>query len=202
MVREEIESAGDHLSGKKRRPATKPFMTPARVSRRFEPRCGSCAGNGRGVSAREYRPSGHRGRLSEFRDAFAIIGTFDDLKKKFEAEAGGAKLPLPSRRPCQDGLNPARGEGCGRGFECRRSGLKKASKRVKEWPLGRLDMKPSRAALKILIAAGARRAARAEGCGRRKNFHELRKRVKRSLVSHQAAGRFVGRTLWGHTRRA
>ncbi len=73
-------------------------------------------------------------RLSKFRDAFAIIETFDALKDKFRSETRNklqsVRLGLTKRRS-----QSAREEDVGIVIVEAASALRRAAKRVKSWPL-------------------------------------------------------------------
>src|SRR5579862_3728041 len=100
VVREEIESAGDHLAGKKKVTRDE-AIHDARKSIKKVRATVRLVGQELGAAGRREnaRLRDIAGRLSEFRDAFAILETFDALKKKYPKEAGGARL-----RPVRDGL--------------------------------------------------------------------------------------------------
>ena len=179
VVREEIESAGDHLSGKKKATRDEAIHDARKSLKKVRATLRLV----RGEMGAEYRRenTGLRdiaARLSEFRDAFAIIGTFDDLKKKFEAEAGGAKL-----RSVRAGLVRNRTESGGEKdvgvvLNAAAAALKKASKRVKEWPLESDGYEAIARGLEDTYRSGRTALARARKDPGAKNFHELRKRVK------------------------
>ncbi len=116
-------------------------------------------------------------RLSAFRDAFAIIGTFDDLKKAYENEirnrlravrAGLVKRRDEARRE-EDVtfvLHEAAAE------------LRKAAKRVRTWPLQTDGYAGIAQGLEDTYRAGRKALATVRESPRPENYHELRKRVK------------------------
>lgn len=117
-------------------------------------------------------------RLSQFRDAFAIIQTFDDLKTKYKTEATPARV-----RSVRAGLTKRRNESgreedVGIVLSAAATSLGRASKRVKRWALAGDGFDAIAPGLEETYRNGRKALA----CARRdptpETFHELRKRVK------------------------
>jgi CHAD domain-containing protein len=179
VVREEIESAEDHLSGKKKttrdeaihdaRKSLKKVRATLRLVRK--------------EMGGEYRRENARmrdiaARLSEFRDAFAIIGTFDDLRKKFRGEPG-----LTGLRSVRAGLAKRRNESAaeedvGIVLNAAAAALKRAARRVKNWPLQTDGYDAIAPGLADIYRQGRRALALAKKDPTADNLHQLRKRVK------------------------
>lgn len=179
VVREEIESAEAHLSGRKKvnrdeaihdaRKSLKKVRATLRLVR--------------GQMGESYRRENARlrdiaARLSEFRDAFAIIGTFDDLKNRFKDKGAGTRL-----RSVRSGLTKrrdesAREEDVGVVLDAASAALRRAAKRVKKWPLEGDGYDAIAPGLVETYRNGCKALARAKKDPSAENFHQLRKRVK------------------------
>src|ERR1700733_9235541 len=93
VVREEIESAGAHLSGKKKTIRDEAIHDARKSIKKVRATLRLVRGEmGEAYGSENARLRDIAARLSEFRDAFAIIGTFDDLKNKFKDEGAATKL--------------------------------------------------------------------------------------------------------------
>jgi CHAD domain-containing protein len=179
VVREEIESAGAHLSGKKKATRDESIHDARKSLKKVRATLRLV----RGEMGESYRRENARlrdiaARLSEFRDAFAIIGTFDDLKNKFKDERAGTKLRsvragLVKRRNESD-----RGEELGVVLNAAAAALAKASKRVKRWPLETDGYEAIARGLEETYRNGREALVRARKDPSAENFHQLRKRVK------------------------
>ncbi len=116
-------------------------------------------------------------RLSEFRDAFVIVETFDELKKKYKDQGGdrlkSVRLALAKRRN-----QAAKAEDVATVLAEAASALRKATKRVKAWPLQTDGFEAIGPGLEATYRAGRVALARVHKHPRPENFHELRKRVK------------------------
>jgi CHAD domain-containing protein len=116
-------------------------------------------------------------RLSELRDAFAIISTFDDLKKHYEKEAGsrlGSIRAGLSRRRAE----ASRPEEVAAVLGDAVSALARAGKRVKSWPLETDGFGAIGPGFEEIYRGGRKALRRARKDPSPENFHELRKRVK------------------------
>jgi CHAD domain-containing protein len=188
VINEEIESAGDQLSGEKREKnvgrdeaihdARKSIKKVRAILRLVREEMGET------FRKENVRLRDIAGRLSEFRDAFAIIETFDDLKNKFKGELPGMRL-----RSVRAGLTKRRNES-GREedvtivLSAAAAALRRTARRVKSWHFGTDEFKSGAgyAAIAPGLAAaytnGRKALARARKDPTPENFHELRKRVK------------------------
>ena len=117
-------------------------------------------------------------RISEFRDAFAIIATFDELKKKYRDEAGGTGLASIRQGLARRKRESAREEDTGPVVKAAAEALLKTSKRVAKWHLKSEGFDAIGPGLEETYRAGRRALAAARKDGSAENFHQLRKRVK------------------------
>jgi len=188
VVQDEIESAGTHLSGDKKagdkkagdKKATRDeAIHEARKSiKKVRALLRLVSAELGGAYPRENaRLRDIAGRLSEFRDAFALIATFDDLKKKYKDRAGNKLHSVRaglSRKRSQAGSE----EDVGIVLDRAAAALGRAAKRVKAWPLQTDGFPAIGPGLEETYRAGRKALARARKDPRPENFHELRKRVK------------------------
>jgi CHAD domain len=178
VVREGMESAGTQLAGRKKasrdeaiHEARKNIKKVRALLRLVSPELGDIweRENGRlGDIAR---------RLSEFRDAFAIIATFDDLKEKYKDEAGN-RLSSVRAGLSKRGNEAARADNVTLVLDECSAALQKAAKRVKSWPLETDGFAALGPGLERTYRGGRKALARVNKDARADNFHELRKRVK------------------------
>ncbi|MDP9053446.1 MAG: CHAD domain-containing protein [Acidobacteriota bacterium] len=178
VVCDEIDSAGSHLSGAKKvsrdeaiHEARKSIKKVRALLRLMRSELGTVFGR------ENSRLRDIAGKLSEFRDAFAIIATFDDLNGKYKKETGN-KL-----QPVRAGLMKKRNTG-GKSEDVAlvlaeaAAALRKAAKRVKSWPLETDGYSALAPGLEAIYRAGRKALARVHKDPQPDNFHELRKRVK------------------------
>jgi CHAD domain-containing protein len=178
VAREEMEEAGAQLSGNNR-PSRDEAIHDARKSiKKVRALLRLASPEQEGIYGREnarLRDIAHR--LSKFRDAFAIIETFDELKKKFKSETRNrlrsVRLGLTKRRS-----QSVEEEDVGIVIVEAASALRKAAKRVKSWPLRVEGFDAIGAGLEETFRAGRKALARVCKDARAENLHELRKRVK------------------------
>jgi len=116
-------------------------------------------------------------RLSELRDAFAIISTLDDLKKQYSKDAG-MKLRSIRAGLSRKRLESSRPEEITSVLEDAAAALKKAGKRVKTWPLQTDGYGAIAPGFEQIYRDGRKALQRARKDPTPENFHELRKRVK------------------------
>ena len=179
VVREEIESAGDHLSGKKKATRDEAIHDARKSLKKVRATLRLVRGEmGEAYVRENARLRDIAGRLSEFRDAFAIIGTFDDLKHKFQDEGGGAKLRSVRAGLAKRRDESGREEDVGMVLNAAAAALEKASKRVKKWPLEKDGYEAVAPGLEGTYRDGRNALARARKDPSAENFHQLRKRVK------------------------
>jgi CHAD domain-containing protein len=183
VVRDEIESAGTQLSGDKNagdKKATRDeAIHEARKSiKKVRALLRLVSAELGGAYPRENAHLRDIARqLSEFRDAFVLIATFDDLKKKYKDRVGNK---LQSVRA---GLTRKRGqagseEDVGIVLDRAAAALGKAARRVKAWPLQMDGFPAIGPGLEKTYRAGRKALARARKDPHPENFHQLRKRVK------------------------
>jgi CHAD domain-containing protein len=179
VVREEIESAGDHLSGKKKTTRDEAIHDARKSLKKVRATLRLVRGEmGAAFGSENARLRDIAARLSEFRDAFAIIGTFDDLKNKFKDQGAGTKL-----RSVRAGLTKRRDESgrdedVGVVLNAAVAALQRAARRVKKWPLERDGYDAIAPGLVETYRNGRKALARAKKDASAENFHQLRKRVK------------------------
>ena len=178
VIREEIESAENHLAGKKKttrdeaihdaRKSIKKVRATLRLVREQ-------------LGDSWTRENAHlrdvAARLSQFRDAFVIIQTFDDLKEKF---ASGAPARFQSVRAslAKRRAESGREEDVGIVLSSAATSLRRASKRVKRWPLAGDGFEVLAPGLEKTYRDGRKALARARKKPNAETFHEFRKRVK------------------------
>ena len=179
VVREEIESAGDHLAEKKKTTRDEAIHEARKSLKKVRATLRLVRGEmGEAYERENARLRDIAARLSEFRDAFAIIGTFDDLKNKFKDQGVGTKL-----RSVRAGLTKRRGESgrdedVGVVLNAAAAALQRAARRVKKWPLERDGYDAIAPGLVETYRNGRNALARAKKDPSAENFHQLRKRVK------------------------
>jgi CHAD domain-containing protein len=186
VVRGEMESAGSHLYAH-RKPRLAGHKKPSRDEAIHEARKSIKkirailrlvrAELGETQARENARLRDLARRLSAFRDAFAIIETFDGLKDKYRNEtrhklqsvrAGLAKRRNEAER--EEDVEIVLDEAV--------AALRKAARRVKGWPLQTDGYAAIGPGLEETFRAGRKALARAGKDPRAENFHELRKRVK------------------------
>jgi CHAD domain-containing protein len=179
IVREEIESAVRQLSGKGEgdldeaiHEARKSMKKIRGVLRLVRPELGEF-----------YRPENAFFRdvgrtLSEFRDAGAMIETFDGLRDKYPGELGRGRLASIRRgliaRKAQSGEQGSVQKTRNR----MAAALRRRAKRVETWPLAVDGFAAIAPGLETTLRRGQRALARARQDPLPENYHEWRKRVK------------------------
>ena len=116
--------------------------------------------------------------LSEFRDAVAIIDTFDDLREKYRKDLGRHNLDSVRRALL---LHKARSERRNNVKEVLReisTTLARCARRTAKWPLAADGFDALAAGLQDTYRQGAKAMAYAHKHPRPEHFHEWRKRVK------------------------
>ncbi len=178
VVCEQIESASDRLSGKNKitrdeaihsaRKSIKKVRATLRLARKDM-----------GESRREHaRLRDTAARISEFRDAFAIIATFDELKKNYPDEAGGKRLNSIRAGLVRRRRESATEEDTGPVVKAAAEALQKTAKRVAKWRLKSEGFAAIGPGLEETYRAGRRALAAARKDGSAEKLHQLRKRVK------------------------
>jgi CHAD domain-containing protein len=179
IAREEIESAVRQLSGKGEadpdeaiHEARKSMKKIRGVLRLVRPELGESYGQENVF----FRDVGRA--LSEFRDAGAMIETFDTLRDKYRGQLGRARLASIRR-----GLL-ARKEQSGKPGDIEKArsrmaaALRRRAKRVESWPLAADGFAAIAPGLETTLRRGQRALARARKDPLPENYHEWRKRVK------------------------
>jgi CHAD domain-containing protein len=175
---EQIESAGDYLSGKKKTTRDEAIHTARKSIKKVRATL-RLARKDMGESQREHtRLRDTAARISEFRDAFAIIATFDALMKKYRKEAGVTKLSSIREGLARRRRESAREEDTGPVVKAAAEALRKTSKRAAKWHLKSEGFAAIGPGLEETYRAGRRALATARKDGSAENFHQLRKRVK------------------------
>jgi CHAD domain-containing protein len=178
VVGEQLDSAGELLSGKKEatrdvaihsaRKSIKKVRATLRLVRKD-------MGESRLEQARLRDTAA---RISEFRDAFVIIASFDALKNEYPDEAGGSRLRSIRAGLARRRRESTRDEDTGPVVEAAAEALQKASKRMAKWPLKSEGFAAIGPGLEETYRAGRRALAAARKDGSAEKLHELRKRVK------------------------
>jgi len=116
-------------------------------------------------------------RLSDFRDAFALVATFDDLKKRFGDQT---KNRLRSVRAglTRKRTESSREENVSTVLDAAAAALGKAARGVKAWPLSTDGYPAIGPGLEKTYRAGRKALLRVQKNPHPDNFHDLRKRVK------------------------
>jgi CHAD domain-containing protein len=178
VVREEISSATEHLAGARKvsrdeaihetRKSIKKTRALLRLMRREL---------GDTYAKENARLRDIAGRLSEFRDAFAIIATFDDLKKHYRKETVNklqtVRAGLAKKKSCA-----GKPEDVAIVLDEAASALRKAATRVKTWPLQTDGYQAIGPGLEEIYRAGRKALAVVRKNPHADHFHQLRKRVK------------------------
>ncbi|MEI9976917.1 MAG: CHAD domain-containing protein [Ignavibacteriota bacterium] len=122
------------------------------------------------------RDTGHR--LSQLRDAGALIGVVDNLRKRPQAKTAGKALSAVRRRLNRQKLHIEED------VETRRlkpeltDALRQTQQSIRYWPLETDGFPAIAEGLERTFRDGREAMARARKTGRREDFHEWRKRVK------------------------
>jgi CHAD domain-containing protein len=178
VVRDEMKSAGTNLSGGKKTNRDEAIHGARKSIKKVRAILRLVSAELGGAHERENsRLRDVARRLSEFRDAVAIIETFDDLKRKYRGAAGdrlkSVRVALRKRHN-----QTANAEDIAAVLEEAGDALRKATKRVKAWPLQTDGYAAIGPGLEATYRAGRSALARVRKDPRPENFHELRKRVK------------------------
>jgi CHAD domain-containing protein len=179
IVREEIEAAVRHLSGQgsvgrdeaihEARKSVKKIRGALRLVR---PELGEVYR----LENAHFRDIGRQ--LSQFRDAGAIIETFDKLRRKYRGELDGRMLASMRRRLMALKAQAEKQGNIGEALAGMATTLRKSAARVKAWPLSREGFPAIAPGVEATFRRGQKAMARARKRPRPENFHEWRKRVK------------------------
>jgi len=179
IVAEEMESAAAQLDGAEstnREEAIHEARKSVKKTRALLRLVATELGDVRAKENTRLRDAGRK--LSELRDAGAIVGTFDDLRAAYPKERGVAALET-----IRAGLVTRRDQAMDQaGVDARLKTMAKSfrgmTKRLKSWPLETDGFAAIKDGLEASFRAGRRAMARARKRSRAENFHEWRKRAK------------------------
>jgi len=179
IVSDEIEDAAVQLAGKKAKnrdeaihEARKSVKKIRGILRLIQPELG-------GTYRRENARLQEIGRkLSEFRDAGAIIETFDDIRKKYRAELRNHNLASIRRGLVQRKKEAEEKAGIEKALGKIAATLRALGKDVKGWPLQTDGFPAIAPGLRNVFRRGRKTLAYARKHPRPENYHDLRKRVK------------------------
>ena len=179
IVREELESAADRLSGQSERnrdeaihEARKSVKKIRAILRLVRPELGEVYG----VENVGLRDLGRK--LSDFRDAGAILETFGNLQEKYRAELGRLTLGPVRRQLLREKKEHARTANIGPVLARTAVALRRAADRVKAWPLNQDGFNAIGAGFERMYRQGRKGLARAKKNPTDENCHEWRKAVK------------------------
>jgi CHAD domain-containing protein len=117
-------------------------------------------------------------QLSEFRDAGAIVETFDALRAKYRGEADGRALAAIRRGLMARKRQAEKQVKIGEVLAGLAAVLDQSAERVSAWPLSQDGFAAIAPGLEATFRRGRKAMARAGKHPRPENFHEWRKRVK------------------------
>ena len=179
IVREEIESAARHLNGagdadrdEAIHEARKNIKKIRGVLRLVRSELGE-------IYRQEnlfFRDAGRR--LSQFRDACAMIETFDPLRKKYRAELGRGGLASIRRGLIARKAQAEQQAGVQEVLHGMAGVLLQSAERVEDWPLSADGFGAISPGLEATVRLGRKAMARARKHPLPENYHEWRKRVK------------------------
>jgi CHAD domain-containing protein len=179
VVREEIDSAASHLRGERKvnrdeaiHEARKSIKKVRAILKLGRTELGD-------IYVREnagLRDVAHR--LSGFRDAAAIIETFDDLKQKYASEAEAKRISSVRKALTRQKTAASVPESVDPLIREAESVLRRIRHDTATWPLKRDGFQAFGDGLKEAYRGGRKALARAKKSPHPQNYHQLRKRVK------------------------
>ena len=179
IVREEIGSAEQNLRGKSGanrdeavHDARKSIKKVRALLRLVRPELGSS------FTAENIRLRDAGRRLSELRDAGALIGTLDELKKRSSGALGRASLASVRRALIVHKEQVEQEVGTDESMRDLAVTLTQIRQSAKRWPLEADGFSAIESGLEKTFRDGRKALAMARKHGRREDFHEWRKRVK------------------------
>ena len=179
VVKEELEAGVDQLSGKSRanreeavHEARKSVKKIRAVLRLMRPELNGAYD----AQTRRLRTVGRK--LSEFRDAGAIVETFDNLKQKYRNELRKHSVDSIRRRLVKLREEAEKKVETGDAFKKLAGNLEEVAKDVKTWPLQTDGFPAIGPGLEDAFRRARRAMLRARKDPRPENFHEWRKCVK------------------------
>jgi CHAD domain-containing protein len=117
-------------------------------------------------------------KLSAFRDASAIIETFDQLREKYRGQPGGLTFAAVRRGLAARKREAERRAPIDQVLTGISADLREIAKQVTEWPLETDGFAAIEPGLEGTFRRGRKALARARQSGRPEDYHEWRKRVK------------------------
>jgi CHAD domain-containing protein len=179
IVREEIEAAARHLSGKGAagrdeaiHEARKNVKKIRGVLRLMRPELGEIYG----LENTFFRDVGRQ--LSQFRDAGATVETFDALRKKYRGEVVRGRLVSIRRGLIARKKQAEKQAGIEEALNGMAAVLRLSPRRVGNWPLAADNFGAIAPGLEATFRCGQKALARARKHPLPENYHEWRKRVK------------------------
>jgi CHAD domain-containing protein len=179
IVREEIEAAARHLSGHGKpdrdeaiHEARKNVKKIRGVLRLMRPELGEVFH----VENAHFRDIGRQ--LSTFRDAGAVIETFDALRKRYRGEMDGRTLSLIRRRLTARKEQAEKHANIVEALAGMATALRQSEARATVWPLSEDGFSAIAPGLEATFRKGQKCMARAHKHARPENLHDWRKRVK------------------------
>ena len=179
IVREEIESAVGQLTGKGEsdldeaiHEARKNVKKIRGVLRLLRPQLGD-------VYVQEnthFRDIGHL--LAEFRDAGAILETFDALRERYRAEVNGSGLASIRRGLVARKLQAEQQGGIHKVLKGMAALLRRSARNALRWPLETDGFEAVSPGLEATFRSGQKALARTRKLPLAENYHDWRKRVK------------------------
>jgi CHAD domain-containing protein len=179
IVREEIEAAAQQLSGQGEadrdeaiHEARKSVKKIRGVLRMVRPELGETYR----IENALFRDIGLQ--LSHFRDAGAIIETFDALRKRYRGEMDGRTLARIRRRLVARKKQAEQQGNIAETLAAMAAALRQSDARVEAWPLAQDGFAAIAPGLEATFREGQKAMARARKHPLPENFHDWRKRVK------------------------
>ena len=178
VVREEIESARDRLSGRQKISRHKAIHEARKSIKKVRALLRLAGEEMAGLEADEnQRLRDVARRLSHYRDAFVMVETFDGLRKKFPKESAGKmrsiRAALVKKRDAISREEDARIV-----LDHAAAALDLAAKRVKRWKLAANGFAAISPGLEKTYRAGRKALSCVQQDSRAEDYHELRKKVK------------------------
>jgi CHAD domain-containing protein len=116
--------------------------------------------------------------LSQFRDAGAVIETFDELRKKYRDDLDGRSLAPMRRSLVARKAQAEKHANIAQVLSGMAGALSRSAARVSAWPLSKDGFPAIATGLEDTFRRGQKAMARARKHPRPENYHEWRKRVK------------------------
>src|SRR5438067_946852 len=174
VAREEIESAFDHLSGEKKASRNQAIHDARKSIKKIRALLRLIRHNlGQTYTRENARLRDIARRLSTFRDAFAMIRTFDNLKKEYPDEMRAASLKSVRAGLSRKRRETEKEEDFDLVLNEAADALRKASKRLKTWRLPNDGFESIAPGLELTYRQGRKALAMARKDATPENYHEL-----------------------------